>query len=159
MMALTRKVDYAMVALARLAERQARGGGPVSTRQLAEQDGLPLPLLTKAMKDLQRGGIITSVRGAQGGYYLRESPAWISLADVIDRLEGPVKVVPCCEENEEDACLACHVITKCPISLRMRRLNDRITTLLRQITLKDLMSSQEIDVPLLPVQVQSRSPT
>lgn len=145
MMTMTRKTDYGMVALARLVEQQASDGKPLSARQIALQYGLPLPIVTKSMKALQRAGLVKSMRGPRGGYVLGENAAWISVADVVEALEGPVKVVPCCEDSQGNACPACQVVTICPITKRMRQLNQRIYSFLRQVSLKDLMTSEVID--------------
>ena len=140
MMAMTRKVDYGIVALARLAECDADDRGPQSARQLADHDRMPLPLLAKALKDLQRANIVGSVRGACGGYYLREDPAQINIADVIRALDDCVEVVPCCRDEEQPSC---QTMPGCPVSMQLRRLNEKILDMLSEITLEDLMADPD----------------
>jgi len=152
MLALTRRVDYALVALAGLAEHADRGGDPVSARELAAAYDLPLQMLVKILKDLQRHGLIDSVRGARGGYVLRHRPAWVTLTSVIEAMEGPVSLTPCCDDaaeptdatshGEPAGCESgCRLTARCPIMARVRQLNERVQSFFDQVTLRDLMPS------------------
>ena len=144
---LTRKTDYALVALAALAERADTAGGPMSARQIADTYDLPAALLTNALKDLLKAGIVCSRRGAGGGYLLCRDPERISLLRVVEALEGPVKVALCCEDESHEAdggepCIACRVLEKCPIVLPMQRLDDLVHEFLSQVKLKDLITTE-----------------
>ena len=139
MFGFTKRTDYALVALARLAE-ESGGGGSLSARQIAEHYGVPLPVLMNVLKDLTIGGLVRSIRGARGGYVLARPAHAISVADVLGTIEGPVKVMPCCEETEETACLECNLVVRCPVTKSVRVLNDRILAFLERVTLRDLMS-------------------
>lgn len=138
---LTRKTDYALVALARLAQQDAEGGAPVSARQIAEEYKLPLPLLMNVLKELNRAELIASRRGAGGGYYLQRPADRINLRDVVACIEGPVTVTACCDEvrDDDDQCLGCRLTEKCPITGSIRRLNDLIVSFLDRMTLADMM--------------------
>ena len=140
MLSLTRKTDYALVAMAVLVERQASHAHPISAAELSSRYGLPRHVMVQVLKDLQRAGTVGSARGAHGGYYLKTNPAWISLADVIEAIEGPTQLVPCCREDVQEPCDACSVVPICPISERVRQLNGRINSFFKQVMLKDLMS-------------------
>src|SRR5436190_22048450 len=78
MLCLSRKVDYALISLAYLAERSDR----VSAREIAEVCGLPLPLLMNILKSLHQRGILRSVRGAAGGYEVASDLNVLSLFDL-----------------------------------------------------------------------------
>jgi len=146
---LTRKTDYALVAMACLAQR-ADADPPVSARAIADEYSLPLALMMNVMKTLQRHGLIESQRGASGGYRLARSADAISLADVIGAIEGPVSVAVCCEssdhaasqEHSEDdaACLSCRLTERCPITGTMQQFNEMIVGFLRGTSLADVMS-------------------
>lgn len=140
-LSLTRKTDYALVALARLAQQDANGGPPVSARQIAEEYKLPLPLLMNVLKELNRAELVASRRGAGGGYYLQKPAARISLREVVACIEGPVAVTACCDDSreDEDQCLGCRLTEKCPITGSIRRLNDLIVSFLDRMTLADMM--------------------
>lgn len=154
MLSFTRKVDYAVVALARLAEQAEAAGGPMSARQIASDYGLPLPLLMNLLKDLQRGGVITSTRGAHGGYLLAEPPQSISIMQVIEAVEGAPELTPCCGENygmnpEERTC---RMVGSCPMSESMKRLHAKVIEMLEQVTLADMIEG-EVDAAVGKVTV------
>ncbi len=126
---LTRKTDYAFVALAVLAEEAAGEGRALSARQIAEAHHLPASLLMNVLKDLQRAKVVCARRGAGGGYILCHDPALVPIRSVIEAIEGPVKVALCCEdessletENGKEPCAACRSQIKCPIVTPMQRL-------------------------------------
>ena len=97
MLSLTRKTDYALVALAGLAEMEASASAPVSASRLAQVYALPLPMLMNVLKLLHRADLVAAARGATGGYYLQRDPGRISVLEVIETIEGPVRLAPCCE--------------------------------------------------------------
>ena len=87
MLSLTRKTDYALVALARLAQEQQGAEGEVSrlsARTIAEEFELPQQLLMSILKELHRAGIVDSTRGAQGGYVLAKPANKISVAEIVE---------------------------------------------------------------------------
>ena len=142
MLRLTRKTDYALVALARLANADPDRGSPVSARRIAEEYRLPLPLMMNLLKNLQQAGFVRSTRGARGGYYLADRPEQIRLASVIEAIEGPLQLTVCCEdETEDEPCLSCALAPRCPITMAMQHVNSRIADFLSQISLRDLMES------------------
>lgn len=155
---LSRKSDYALVALSELVRARSHNGGPMSARTLSEQFSLPHHLLTNVLKDLHRADIVDSRRGAQGGYFLSRHPADISLKEIIESLEGPVSVTLCAEDEEvtetsdEENCGTCQIHTVCPISSPMQKLNLLFRDFLGQISLKSLVDNDAV-VPMPPVGV------
>jgi Rrf2 family protein len=148
MFGFTRKTDYALVALASLAE-QAAPDAPQSARAISERYGVPLPLLMNVLKNLVGGGLVRSTRGAKGGYALARPPAGISVHDVVSAIEGPVSVTVCCDPAEAEPCQECGVEIRCPITHSVRHLNDRIQGYLREVTLEHLMRDPgEVFVPV-----------
>jgi Rrf2 family protein len=159
----TRKTDYALVALAALAEEAGPAGNGhgngssarLSARSISERYGVPRPLMMNVLKDLVGGGLVRSTRGAKGGYSLARPPAGISVHDVVSAIEGPVSVTVCCDPAEAEPCQECGVEVRCPITHSVRRLNDRIQDYLRGITLEHLLSTEnDVIVPvshLVPV--------
>lgn len=146
MLSFTRKTDYALVALARLAEvgapDRAREDEVLSARQIGTQYGIPLPVLMNILKELVKGGLVRSTRGAQGGYSLATNPQDITVARVIESIEGPVKFLPCCEEDEAVACRECRIHPRCPITDSVRALNGYLNDYLNRITLADLVAGK-----------------
>ncbi|MDP6460175.1 MAG: Rrf2 family transcriptional regulator [Gemmatimonadota bacterium] len=159
MFAFTRKTDYALVALAGLAERAARGGGVSSARLIAADYGIPLPLLMNVLKDLVRGGVVESARGARGGYFLARDTDGITVRHVMEAIEGPVKVTLCCDDDEDPACPECHVQVRCPITDSVRLLNEQIHDYLSRITLTDIVEGRVESVsPPAPGRPSQSSP-
>lgn len=184
MLSLTRKTDYALLALATLAEaapvhrsssqNRQIDQQPVSVRRIAQNYALPVPQLMNVLKDLQRAGLVKSTRGIHGGYTLARQPQDIKLIRVIEAIEGPLRLTMCCGDDPGDqdgeaaaepsgtegACEPCSVMNRCPVTVGTRKLNEIIITILNRITVRDLMES-DIDVPieiLSGVTEQMRSP-
>jgi Rrf2 family protein len=137
MLALTRKTDYALIALSYLAERYGEGGQPVSAKQIAEAFGLPLPLLMNILKELAQARLVTSTRGAQGGYDLAVDPQRLTLLEVVTALEGPVRLSQCADGLPVVG-QGCQLSGGCPIRGTIRSLHRRINRFLSEVTLRDL---------------------
>jgi Rrf2 family protein len=86
-MKLNAKTEYALLAMVQLAEEHALGQ-PASMRLLAERQPIPDGFLVQILQDLRRAGLVTSTRGATGGYRLARPPAEITLGDVVCAMEG-----------------------------------------------------------------------
>ncbi len=91
MLRLSKKADYALMAMTHLAARE----GSSSAREIAEQYNIPIELLAKVLQRLTRRGLLTSQQGTRGGYQLSRSAVAISVADVINAIDGPVAVTAC----------------------------------------------------------------
>lgn len=145
MLALTRKADYALVALTYLARCQQDGSAPVSSRQIAEKFRLPPPLLSNVLKELAHARIVNSTRGSAGGYELAADPARTTLMEVIAAVEGPVQLSMCCNAADGLKIVGqgCELAECCPIRTPIRKLHQRLTGLLEQTTLADLMEDEE----------------
>ncbi|HEV7534126.1 MAG TPA: Rrf2 family transcriptional regulator [Acidimicrobiia bacterium] len=85
-MQVTAKAEYALRAATMLA---SSGPGPVKSEAIAAAEGIPLRFLHNILAALTRAGILSSLRGADGGYELTRAPAAITVADVIRAVEGP----------------------------------------------------------------------
>jgi Rrf2 family protein len=142
MLALTRQVDYALIALAHLAERARQDAGPTSARELAELGGLPAPLTMKLLKLLARGRMVASTRGPQGGYTLALPPEQIALTDVVTAIEGPTRLTPCVGRLPIMG-QGCELEAICPIRGPIRELNARLGRFLAGVSLADLIDPGE----------------
>lgn len=153
MFTFTRKIEYALVALAHLAKSRCENGNPASARAIAEQYNLPAALLMNLMKALQKAGIIASTRGANGGYYLARAPLEVGLTEIIEAVEGPLGLTPCCVDADQRPAhkQECEV-NDCPARRAMHRLNRRMIDFMEQITLRDLVEC-EVDVGVQEVGV------
>ena len=108
-MRLTHLADYAVVMMTAAARRGA--DVRLSATELADETGVPLPTAQKLMGKLAGAGLLTSARGAAGGFALARSAADISLADIVEAVEGPIALTACSEHGRHDCMLegACQV--------------------------------------------------
>ncbi|MHC4217984.1 MAG: RrF2 family transcriptional regulator [Planctomycetota bacterium] len=133
-MLFTRKTDYALVALAGLARRNH---GSLSARDLADELSLPLPVLRNILKLLTTHGLLVSSRGPSGGYQLARPPRDISLAQVIEVIEGPVQLVRCCTTTD-DGEPRCSLVDSCLIKGNVRKVHESLIEFLNRVTLAEL---------------------
>ncbi len=136
MIALNRKTDYALVALTTLAAASPEG---MSARELSERTRLPLPALRNILKQLGYHGLLVSDRGVRGGYRLSRDAGAITIAMVVEAIEGPVRFAPCCPASVTggDPC-GCPLEGSCQIKGAVRHLHGRILDFLREVTISDL---------------------
>lgn len=153
MLTLTRKCDYAMIALVYLAQRRAAGEASVSARRIADAYGLPLPLLMNILKDLTHERLVTSTRGPAGGYSIVDEPDQIPLLTIIRAVDGPLRFARCAEPSEQGG-QNCEIQDCCPVREPVQRLHERLQSFLAEVTLADLMTSK-VDVPSSQVGVPS----
>lgn len=120
-MRLTAKSEYGLLAAIDLACHF--GEGPVSAREIAERREIPPRFLEQLFVSLRRGGVVTAVRGARGGFVLSREPAQISVLEVVEALEGPLETSMCDSERsagcaKSTACAAAPVWAKASSALR-----------------------------------------
>ncbi len=96
-MQFTRKGDYAMKAMAYLAE--ANGDAPHTIDEISENSNIPRHFLAKILKDLTRANLLVATKGAKGGYTLARKPTEISLLEVMEATVGPVALNICLESK------------------------------------------------------------
>jgi Rrf2 family protein len=133
MLRLSKKADYALLAMRHLAAHADRGA--VSARELAEAYDLPPELLAKVLQKLVRGHLLTSIQGIRGGYGLARPAAAISVADVITAVDGPLTVTACSETNHN-----CEQYSKCNIRDPLWQIKDRIVSALSATSIAGLAS-------------------
>lgn len=131
MIRITREADYGIVLMTCLAQAE---GQPRSAATLAQQRQLPLPMVSKILKSLARAGLLTSQRGAQGGYSLARPAAEISAADIIGALEGPIAITECSTGDHD----GCSRLEHCEVSGHWSRINQAIHAALQSINLQEM---------------------
>jgi FeS assembly SUF system regulator len=109
-MRLTHLADYAVV-LITAAPRRPHAARRSAT-ELSADTGVPLPTAQKLMGQLAAAGLLSSVRGAGGGFALAKAPAEISLADIVEAVEGPIALTMCSESNNHQCMLDAHCRVK-----------------------------------------------
>lgn len=132
MFKVNKLTDYATVMLIAI----ARSDMVRSSQHISENTGIPLPTVAKLMKSLNRAGLVTSQRGATGGYALGKVPAEITLADVIQAVEGPIALTACADTSDEH----CGIESICPVQGRWNRVNSAVRAALSDVTLADMVA-------------------
>src|SRR4029077_17798631 len=108
MLRLSKKADYALMAMKHLALYGDRGSS--SAREIAEQYDIPIELMAKVLQRLVQRGLLASHQGTRGGYQLSRLPRQITVADVIQAIEGPVTVTACSTDDNH-----CEQFSKCNV--------------------------------------------
>jgi Rrf2 family protein len=140
-MRITTWAEYGMIVSVHLARRV--GAAAVSARDVAECEGLPADYVEQILLKLRRAGLVSSVRGAKGGYLLARDPSEVSVRDVVEATEERTFEVNCdARQVSEDRCAPG---AGCSIRPVWRALQRRIDDLLESVTLGDLLG-QETDV-------------
>ena len=160
MLRLSKKADYALIAMKHLAqnasraEARTREGGvgtpSASAREIAELYDIPIELLAKVLQRLVRTGLLASTQGTRGGYTLSRPPKSISLADVIQAIDGPFTVTACSTEKHD-----CEQYSKCSVRDPLWQIRERIVAALGTVTLSEMATDQ--DVATAPVAVVRRA--
>jgi FeS assembly SUF system regulator len=112
-MRLSNLADYAVVTMSAAARHC--GGGRTSATELAEETGLPLPTVQKLVSILGKAGLLRSVRGAGGGLQLARPAAAITVADIVEAVEGPIALTQCVEGQDCAVDHACSVKPHWPV--------------------------------------------
>jgi Rrf2 family protein len=110
----------------------------ISARAIAEKYGLPAAMLTNVLKALAAAGLISSTRGSKGGYTLSGDPAAIRLGEMIEAIEGPVRLTQCCQDPSEADAEACDIAAQCPTREPIRKVQVLLQDFLGQVSLADL---------------------
>jgi FeS assembly SUF system regulator len=108
-MRLSHLADYAVVLMTAAARRP--GGARLSATELSADTGVPLPTAQKLMGQLAAAGLLASARGASGGFSLTRSACDISLADIVEAVEGPIAMTAC-SDGSHDCALDAHCRVK-----------------------------------------------
>jgi Rrf2 family protein len=141
MLRLSKKADYALLAMRHLAAHADRGA--MSARELAETFDIPPELLAKVLQRLVRSSLLESHQGIRGGYGLARAAATMSVADIIQAIDGPLTVTACSVDDH-----SCDQYAKCNIRDPLWRIKDRIVSALAATSLAELAA----DVPKEPSQ-------
>ena len=113
-MRLSNLADYAVVTMsaaarhcgkASLADADNKWRARTSAGELAAETGLPAPTVAKVVSKLTAAGLLRSVRGAHGGLQLARPAAAISLADIVEAIEGPIAMTACLEHGRHECCI------------------------------------------------------
>ncbi|MDC9728932.1 MAG: SUF system Fe-S cluster assembly regulator [Methyloprofundus sp.] len=144
MLRLGKMTDYATVILSYMANSKA----PIhAALEISKATGVALPSVSKILKSLVKAQVLSSIRGAKGGYRLIGTPEKITVASVITALEGPISLTECSSPDSQ-----CDHATGCTLGSNWKVVNQSVKEALESVTLADMMSPmqapQEITVPV-----------
>jgi Rrf2 family protein len=137
MLRLSKKSDYALMAMKHLALR-TDGGASSSAREMSEAYDIPLELLAKVLQRLVRARLLVSVQGTRGGYRLGRPATAISVADVIQAVDGPVTVTACSTDDHN-----CDQYSKCSIRDPLWKIKNRIFDALNTVSVAEMAAESE----------------
>jgi Rrf2 family transcriptional regulator, cysteine metabolism repressor len=139
-MMFSTKAEYGVRVMVELARRA--GEEPIPLAEIAERGGLPLAYLEHLVARLRKAGLVDSRRGSRGGYLLARSPTEITMAEVVEALEGSIAPIECITEGS-DGSIVCSRETQpghvCPTKLLWTRVRFSIVRTLQEMTLADLV--------------------
>jgi Rrf2 family protein len=144
MLRLSKKADYALMAMKHLA--QHTGAASTSAREIAEQYDIPIELMAKVLQRLVRTGLLVSTQGTRGGYALGRPSSEISVADVIEAIDGPFTVTACSTEKND-----CEQYGKCSIRDPLWQIRERIAAALDTVTIAEMARDNVAAAPAVAV--------
>lgn len=164
MIKISKKADYAVLIMANLAMRQlqeeenqlegdAQGeeGTPpaplASAQEVASATHLSKALVANLLKCLTKAELLDSVRGVAGGYRLARPMGAINLAQILEAVEGPMRLVECASEATLEDELQCSLSGSCPSRGAMRVVHDRVARLMEEIHLPELLHLEQRTPP------------
>lgn len=135
-MRLSSLADYAVVMMSAAARHC--GQSRINAAVLADETGIPLPTVHKLVSKLGAAGLLRSVRGAGGGFKLARPAAAVTLADIIEAVEGPIAMTACVEAGKHDCGMegACRVQPHWPV------VNNAVRGALANINLTSLVGAR-----------------
>ena len=134
MLRLSKKADYALMAMKHLAQKRAASS--TSAREIAEQYDIPIELMAKVLQRLVRMGLLASTQGTRGGYMLGRTATAISVAEVIEAIDGPFTVTACSTDKHD-----CEQFNKCSIRDPLWQIRERIAAALGTVTIAEIAES------------------
>lgn len=144
MLRLSRLADYGVMVMAHVA---AEPDGVHNAGDAAAATGLPGPTVAKIMAKLSRAGLLSSLRGAHGGYRLAGKPEGISVAAIVTALDGPIALTQCSSNHQPSACDRENL---CVSRRGINRINTAIRTALESVTLAELARPYDFFGPYPP---------
>lgn len=147
MLKLTKKADYALMAMKHLAERPV--GSSRSAKDVADAFGMPPEALAKILQKLAKAGLLQSQHGINGGYALARPAHSISAFEVIEAIDGPLFITSCVTVRGE-----CGQSERCNIREPLRKVNESIEAVLKRIKISHMREEVEEPASVAPRPVE-----
>ncbi|HRS53136.1 MAG TPA: Rrf2 family transcriptional regulator [Bacteroidales bacterium] len=138
---LSKKVQYAIVALTRLAKEYNKG--PILISDIAKQQTIPKKFLENILLDLKNSGYLGSKKGKGGGYYLIKHPSEINIADIIRLFDGAIALLPCATFKYYQACPFHKDESTCGFRNIIKEVRNQSVNILKNNSLADILRIEE----------------
>ncbi len=153
MLRLTKKADYSLIALKHFAAKRRQMVEVLSAKEVADDSGIPLPVLSKLLQRLGKTGFLVSAYGTNGGYRLARDPKRISALEVIRAIDGPIVLANCFTSDT-----GCGHAPVCTVRRPLRRIHEAILRLLDEVSIEDMLDDSAGDAlpppqSLIPLQI------
>ena len=153
MLRISKLSDYAIIILGHMARHP---GTTFAANDLADETGVSNPTVSKILKALVRSGVLTSTRGARGGYHLARPPELTPISSIITALEGPIALTECGLDHSH-----CDQSRSCNVRANWSVLNRAIQTALEAVSLADMIqpmmrAPEEFRLPLASLSLHTR---
>lgn len=139
---LSQRTRYTIRALLHLADRY--GEGPVQLSQIAETQNIPSKFLTVMLSSMRRAGLVETMRGREGGYWLAKPPAEISYGEIVRLTRGSLGLLPCASRLAYEQCTNCISEDKCRLHRVMLMVRDETARILDGLSLADPVPIDQI---------------
>ena len=148
---LSQRTRYTIRALLHLADRY--GEGPVQLAEIAEAQNIPPKFLTVMLSSMRRAGVVESLRGREGGYWLAREPKEITYGEIVRLTRGSLGLLPCASRLAYRKCENCVTEDQCRLRRAMLLVRDETARILDHLTLADPLPAdepQEIEPEIIP---------
>lgn len=134
MLKLTKKTDYALIAVKHLAEVAKHSQASASAKEIADVYALPQQALAKILQRLAKQKLLLSIQGTNGGYILAREAQFISALDVIRAIDGPLAITSCTTHKGN-----CQQSQTCNVKEPLSKVNEKLTSVLGKLSIADMM--------------------
>ena len=132
---ISKRIDYALRAMLYLSKQPP--GQLTSFRVIAERQVIPSDFLAKILKDLVKNGLVKVKRGSKGGYTLGKDPSDITFLDIIEAVDGPIKMKDCLDES-----IDCSILDMCSLIQVWKEAQNRLIEIFSNVTMRDLVECE-----------------
>lgn len=139
-MKLSSKTEYAILALLELGQRYDKGF--VLSREIASSRDIPESFIERILLTLKNGGVLVSVRGANGGHCLARDPGKISVREIIELFEGSLAPIDCVNERISSLSACCSIEASCVLKDLWQKMYDSMLASIENITIKNLITQE-----------------
>ena len=141
---LSQRTRYSIRALQHLARHY--GEGPIQLVEIATAQNIPAKFLTVILSELSRAGLVATMRGRDGGYWLALAPVDVRYGDILRLTDGALALVPCASRYAHQPCKNCVPEEECELRRIRIKVRDETAAILDKLTLADRFEMAQEDV-------------